>query len=99
MSIEKYVFVLSPERKLQGIALKSGRYTGVIYEYDKVTFGEPEEETQDKKAILGFQFNVLDPYGFKKEDFEGQDFGVVIGDILVDIIDKYGTGEQFESDD
>ena len=100
MSIENmYSFVTNPKRDLQGIAIKQGKYFGVIYEYDKVTFGEPEEEPQDKKAILGFQFNVLDPYGFKKEDFEGQDFGVVIGDILVDIIDKYGTGEQFESDD
>ena len=41
----------------------------------------------------------LDPFGFDREDFGKQEFGDLLGDILVDVIDKYGTGEQFESDD
>ena len=46
-----------------------------------------------------FRPNVIDSFGFDREDFGEQEFGDLLGDILVDIIDKYGTGEQFESDD
>ena len=50
-------------------------------------------------VILSFEYNVTDPFGFDREDFNKQEFGDLLGDILVDVIDKYGTGEQFESDD
>ena len=46
-----------------------------------------------------FEYNVIDSFGFDREDFGKQEFGDLLGDILVDVIDKYGTGEQFESDD
>ena len=63
-----------------------------------VSLGTLEDEP-DKEVVLSFEYDVIDPYGFKKEDFGEQEFGDLLGDILVDIIDKYGTGEQFESDD
>ena len=45
MSIENmYSFVTNPKRDLQGIAIKQGKYFGVIYEYDKVTFGKVDDE-------------------------------------------------------
>ena len=48
MSIENmYSFVTNPKRDLQGIAIKQGKYFGVIYEYDKVTFGKINELVKD----------------------------------------------------
>ena len=99
MSIEdKYAFVHNTESKMQGIGIKDGKYHGVIYEYKNVSFGTLEDNP-DKEVILSFEYDILDPFGFDREDFGKQEFGDLLGDILVDIIDKYGTGEQFESDD
>lgn len=106
MSIENmYSFVTNPKRNMQGIAIKQGKYFGVIYEYDKVTFGKVDDEelllnkNENGEVILSFGYNVLDSYGFKQKDFENDEFVNLLGNILVDVIDKYGTGEEFESDD
>ena len=106
MSIENmYSFVTNPKRDLQGIAIKQGKYFGVIYEYDKVTFGKVDDEklslnkNENGEVILSFGYNVLDSYGFKQKDFENDEFVNLLGNILVDVIDKYGTGEELESDD
>ena len=102
MSIEdSYAFVHNTKSNLQGIGIKSGKYHGVIYEYKNVSFGALEalEDIPDKEVILSFEYNVIDSFGFDREDFGKQEFGDLLGDILVDVIDKYGTGEQFESDD
>ena len=93
-----YAFVHNPKSEMQGIGIKDGKYHGVIYQYSSVSFGKLEDEP-DKEVVLSFEYDVIDPYGFKEEDFGKQEFGDILGDILVDIIDKYGTGEQFESDD
>jgi len=106
MSIENmYSFVTNPKRDLQGIAIKQGKYFGVIYEYDKVTFGKVDDEelllnkNKNGEVILSFGYNVLDSYGFKQKDFENDEFVNLLGNILVDVIDKYGTGEELESND
>ena len=106
MSIENmYSFVTNPKRDLQGIAIKQGKYFGVIYEYDKVTFGKVDDEelllnkNENGEVILSFGYNVLDSYGFKQKDFENNEFVNLLGNILVDVIDKYGTGEELESND
>ena len=99
MSIEdSYAFVHNPKSKMQGIGIKDGKYHGVIYEYKKISFGTLEDEP-DKEVVLSFEYNIIDPFGFEKNDFGKQEFGDLLGDILVDVIDKYGTGEQFESED
>ena len=106
MSIENmYSFVTNPKRDLQGIAIKQGKYFGVIYEYDKVTFGKVDDEelllnkNENGEVILSFGYNVSDSYGFKQKDFENDEFVNLLGNILVDVIDKYGTGEELESND
>ena len=99
MSIEdSYAFVHNTKSNIQGIGIKNGKYHGVIYEYKNVSFGTPEDEP-DKEFILSFEYDVIDPFGFDREDFGKEEFANLLGDILVDVIDKYGTGEQFESDD
>jgi hypothetical protein len=99
MSIEdSYAFVHNTKSNIQGIGIKNGKYHGVIYEYKNVSFGTLEDEP-DKEVLLSFEYDIIDPFGFKREDFGKKEFANLLGDILVDVIDKYGTGEQFESDD
>ena len=98
MSIEdNYAFVHNPESDMQGIGIKDGKYHGVIYEYKTVSFGTLEDNP-DKEVVLSFEYDIIDSFGFERDEFAEQEFGDLLGDILVDIIDKYGTGEQFESD-
>jgi len=99
MSIEdNYAFVNNPKSDIQGIGIKDGKYHGVIYEYKTVSFGTVEDNP-DKEVVLSFDYDIIDSFGFERETFAEQEFGDLLGDILIDIIDKYGTGEQFESDD
>ena len=99
MSIEdSYAFVHNTKSNLQGIGIKGGKYHGVIYEYKTVSFGTVEDNP-DKEVLLSFDYDIIDSFGFEREEFAEQEFGDLLGDILVDLIDKYGTGEQFESDD
>jgi len=99
MSIEdNYAFVHNAESDIQGIGIKGGKYHGVIYEYKTVSFGTVEDNP-DKEVLLSFDYDIIDSFGFEREEFAEQEFGDLLGDILVDLIDKYGTGEQFESDD
>ena len=111
MSIENmYSFVTNPKRDLQGIAIKQGKYFGVIYEYKKVKIEDVDNENllsedpnnlkeSPERVILSFEYNILDKYGFDTEEFGKQEFGDLLGNILVDVIDKYGTGEELESND
>ena len=98
MSIEdNYAFVHNTKSNIQGIGIKNGKYHGVIYEYKTVSFGTVEDNP-DKEVVLSFDYDIIDSFGFEREEFAEQEFGDLLGDILVDVIDKYGTGEQFESD-
>ena len=59
MSIENmYSFVTNPKRDLQGIAIKQGKYFGVIYEYDKVTFGKINEINDGFDIIDGKELSL-----------------------------------------
>ena len=99
MSIEdNYAFVHNPKSNIQGIGIKNGKYHGVIYEYKTVSFGTLEDNP-DKEVVLSFEYDIIDSFGFEEDEFGKQEFGDLLGDILVDVIDKYGTGEQFESED
>jgi hypothetical protein len=62
----------------------------------------PESNIQGIGIKNGKYHGVIYEYknvSFDREDFGKQEFGDLLGDILVDVIDKYGTGEQFDSDD
>ena len=94
MSIrDKFVYVTtqSQEQTCIGLTEKSGKYHGVVYKYGKVTFPEEimDEEKLEKRKDLPFKFeyDIIDSNGWKQEDF-GEDFFELIGDILVDIIDR-----------
>ena len=70
---------------MQCIGIKTGKYAGVVYKYGKVSLGE---ETDKGQMPFKFEFDILDNNLIPREQFDGDEFPKLIGDILVDIIDR-----------
>ena len=86
MSIrEQYVFITNKDEEMQCIGIKTGKYAGVVYKYGKVSLGE---ETDKGQMPFKFEFDILDNNLIPREQFDGDEFPKLIGDILVDIIDR-----------
>ncbi len=86
MSIrEQYVFITNKNEDMQCIGIRKGKFEGVVYKYGKVSLGE-----ENKKGNLPFRFeyDILDNNMIPKEEFDDKNFFKLIGDILVDIIDR-----------
>jgi len=83
---EYYTYVENKDKSWTGIGLteKAGMWQGVVYEYGKVSI---EEDENNDKASLQFEWNLLDSNGLGKECFN-DDFFNLIGDILSDLIDS-----------
>ena len=79
----KYVFKEGDDSTHIGI--KGGPYEGVIYKYGMVSL--PEKENPDGTLPFKFEYDIVDNNGIKRENFD-DDFFDLIGDILVDIIDR-----------
>ena len=79
----QYVFKENDDHTYIGI--KGGPYEGVIYKYGEISI--PENENPDGTLPFKFHYDIVDNNGIKKEDFE-DDFFNVLGDILVNIIDR-----------
>lgn len=89
---EKYRYVVRKigddeydDQTFIGLTPEAGRYQGVIYKYGRV--GVAEEENPNGTLNFQFEYDIVDSNGHKKEYFR-DDFKNLIGDILVDIIDK-----------
>ena len=89
---EKYRYVVRKigddeydDQTFIGLTPEAGRYQGVIYKYGRV--GVAGEENPDGSLNLQFDYGIVDNNGHKEEYFR-DDFKNLIGDILVDIIDK-----------
>ena len=86
MSIrEQYVFITNKDEEMQCIGIKTGKYAGVVYKYGKVSLGE---ETDKGQMPFKFEFDILDSNLIPREEFNGDEFPKLIGDILVDVIDR-----------
>ena len=83
---DMYTYVENKDKTWTGIGLteKAGKYQGVVYQYGEVKIVEDENK---ENATLQFEWDVLDSNGLPKE-MMGDDFFQLIGDILVDIIEK-----------
>ena len=83
---EMYTYVENKDKTWTGIGLteKAGKYQGVVYRYGEVKIVEDENK---ENATLQFEWDVLDSNGLPKE-MMGEDFFTLIGDILVDIMEK-----------
>nr|QMP82894.1 MAG: hypothetical protein [Caudoviricetes sp.] len=91
-----YVFVIPEDEGLSvNIRVNSGEYSGVVFNFGKVSV---EEDEKNEQAYLLFEYTVVDSNGF--DDLESNmEFKNHIGDILTSIItkdmDKKGSSEVF----
>ena len=85
---EKYTYVTDKDAQWQCIGLteKAGFYQGVVYRYGKVSIPQTEEMTQEGDLPFRFEYDIVDPNSLQREVFD-EEFFILIGDILVDIMD------------
>lgn len=80
--IPKYSFVEAPDN-FWGIRLDDTKYKGVIYRYGEIKF---KGEDADGNGIMSFEYDILDPAGFRKEELVGEDIDHILGTILTEVI-------------
>ena len=80
-----YTYITNRDEDMQLIGIKKGKFHGVVYKYGKVSLGE---ETEDGNLPFKFEFDILDSNLIPREEFDGDEFPKLIGDILVDVIDR-----------
>ena len=86
MSIrDQYVFITNKDQEMQCIGIRKGKFEGVVYKYGKVSLGE---ETKDGNLPFRFEYDILDNNLIPREEFDDESFFNLLGDILVDIIDR-----------
>ena len=86
MSIrDQYVFITNKNEEMQLIGIRKGKFEGVVYKYGKVSLGE---ENKDGNLPFKFEYDILDNNMIPREEFDDENFFKLIGDILVDIIDR-----------
>ena len=86
MSIrDQYVFITNKDQEMQCIGIREGKFEGVVYKYGKVSLGE---ETKDGNLPFRFEYDILDNNLIPREEFDDDNFFTLLGDILVDIIDR-----------
>ena len=86
MSIrDQYVFITNKNEEMQCIGIRKGKFEGVVYKYGKVSLGE---ETKDGNLPFRFEYDILDNNMITREEFDDDNFFKLLGDILVDIIDR-----------
>ena len=86
MSIrDQYVFITNKDENMQCIGIRKGKFEGVVYKYGKVSLGE---ETKDGNLPFKFEYDILDNNMIPRKEFDDENFFKLLGDILVDIIDR-----------
>ena len=86
MSIkDQYVFITNKDENMQCIGIRKGKFEGVVYKYGKIALGE---ETWDGNLPFRFEYDILDNNMIPREEFDDKNFFKLLGDILVDIIDR-----------
>jgi len=82
---DDYVFVI-PENATTNVDIRvnSGEYSGVVYNYGKVSVEEDEDNDQ---AYLLFEYDIVDSNGFELLESDDK-FKNHIGDILTTIMVK-----------
>jgi len=81
---DRYMLVSQENEDFASIMIKDGKFKDVIYNYGKVSM--PEEEDENGNMPFRFEYNIIDNVGISREEF-GEEFFILLGDILVDIID------------
>ena len=82
---DQYVFITNKDENMQCIGIRKGKFEGVVYKYGKVSLGK---ENKDGNLPFKFEYDILDNNMIPREEFDDENFFKLLGDILVDIIDK-----------
>ena len=82
---DQYVFITNKDENMQCIGIRKGKFEGVVYKYGKISLGE---ETWDGNLPFRFEYDILDNNMIPREEFDDKNFFELLGDILVDIIDR-----------
>ena len=82
---DRYTFVSQKDEDFASIMIKDGKFKDVIYNYGKVSIPEEDNLNEDGTLPFRFEYTIIDNVGIPRENF-GEDFFILIGDILVDII-------------
>ena len=82
---DRYMFVSQENEDWASIMIKDGKFKNVIYNYGKVSIPEEDKLNDDGTLPLHFEYTIIDNEGVPREEFD-EEFFVLIGDILVDII-------------
>ena len=90
---DRYMLVSQENKDFASIMIKDGKFKDVIYNYGKVSIPEEDNLNEDGTLPFRFEYTIIDNVGIPRDNF-GEDFFILIGDILVDIIH-----EQSEEDD
>jgi len=94
---DRYMFVSREDEDFASIMIKDGKFKDVIYNYGKVSIPEEKNLNEDGTLPFRFQYTILDNVGIPRENFD-EEFFVLIGDILVDIIDEQSEEDNVTDD-
>ena len=90
-----FMFVSQKDAKFASVMIKDGKFKDVIYNYGKVSIPEEDNLNEDGTLPFRFEYTILDNVGIPREEF-GEEFFILIGDILVEIIDEQLEEENLE---
>ncbi len=77
----EYTYVHHPfSEEKQAIKINNGEYAGIVFHYNHVSFYE-----QDDVPHIKFDYDILNE---DKEDPQTDDFTNLLGDIVVDIMER-----------
>ena len=79
-----YSFVTKDGYDNMAIMMEEGKYKGVSWGYTKINL----PKTEDGRAVLSFEFEILDNAKLAFEDIDEEEFMTLMGDILADQIDE-----------
>ena len=91
------MFVSRKDEDFASIMIKDGKFKDVIYNYGKVSIPKEDNVNEDGTLPFRFEYTIIDNVGISRDNF-GEDFFILIGDILVDIIDEQSEEDSIAND-
>lgn len=79
-----YSFVTKDGYDNMAIMMEEGKYKGVAWGYTKINL----PKTDDGRAVLSFEFEILENAGLAFGDIDEEEFMDLMGDVLADQIDE-----------
>jgi hypothetical protein len=94
---DRYTFVSQENEDFASVMIKDGKFKDVIYNYGKVSIPKEDNVNEDGTLPFRFEYTIIDNVGISRDNF-GEDFFILIGDILVDIIDEQSEEDSIAND-